>query len=56
MDAEQLAAKLIRLYPDADPFALDGEDLSRAVRDAGADADNDALVSAALVAWEGLLG
>jgi len=41
--------------PEADPFDVDGDDLARAVVAAGADPGDDALVSAALVAWESLL-
>lgn len=41
--------------PDAEPFDVDPDTLTRALRDAGADPADDALVAAALVAWEALL-
>jgi hypothetical protein len=41
--------------PEAEPFDVDGDDLAQAVAAAGADPGDDALVSAALVAWEALL-
>jgi len=41
--------------PEADPFEVDGDHLARAVAAAGADPGDDALVAAALVAWEGLI-
>lgn len=54
-EAERLAWSLLASLPDEDPFAIDGDTLEGAVRDAGADPADDELVSAALVAWEGLL-
>ncbi len=41
--------------PEADPWDLDAEALSRAVAAAGADPADDALVAEALVAWEALI-
>jgi hypothetical protein len=41
--------------PGAEPFEVDADDLAEAVADAGADPADDALVAAALVAWEALL-
>jgi hypothetical protein len=41
--------------PDAEPFEVDPDDLAAAVAAAGADPGDDALVAAALVAWESLL-
>lgn len=54
-DAEALAHALRTALPDADPFALDPDDLSAAVAAAGADPADDDLVAAALVAWESLI-
>jgi hypothetical protein len=53
--AEALAQALRAALPEADPFDVDGDALARAVAAAGADPADDALVSAALVAWESLL-
>jgi hypothetical protein len=41
--------------PEAEPFEVDPDDLAEAVAGAGADPGDDALVAAALVAWEALL-
>ena len=54
-DAEALAHALRTALPDADPFEIGADDLSRAVADAGGDPADDALVAAALVAWESLI-
>src|SRR5262245_19306839 len=54
--AEALALALREAHPEAEPFELDSEVVSRWVAEAGADPDDDHLVAAALVAWEGLLG
>ena len=44
-----------RRCPDDEPFEVDPDDLAAAVAAAGADPADDALVAAALVAWESLL-
>jgi hypothetical protein len=54
-DAEALAHALRTALPDADPFEVGPDDLAREVAAAGADPADDALVSAALVAWESLI-
>jgi hypothetical protein len=41
--------------PMVEPFEVDPDDLAAAVAGAGADPADDALVAAALVAWEALL-
>ena len=41
--------------PGAEPFEVDPDELAAAVAVAGADPADDALVAAALVAWEALL-
>ena len=41
--------------PEAEPFEVDADELAAAVAAAGADPADDALVAAALVAWESLL-
>jgi hypothetical protein len=51
-----LAAALRAALPEAEPFDLDPDALARAVAAEGVDPDDDALVAAALVAWEALLG
>ena len=56
MDPEGRALALRERHPDADPLGLDADTLAAWVADAGGDPDDDALVAAALVAWEGLLG
>lgn len=53
--AEALAHALRTALPDVDPFDLGPDDLARAVEEAGADPADDALVAAALVAWESLI-
>jgi hypothetical protein len=53
--AEALAAALRDAFPGAEPFELDHEVLAAAVAAAGADPGDDALVAAALVAWDDLL-
>jgi hypothetical protein len=50
-----LAAALREALPDDEPFEVDADDLAEAVAAAGADPADDALVAAALVAWESLL-
>lgn len=55
MGPEELAVALRGALPDAEPFDLGPEALAAAVAATGADPDDDALVAAALVAWEGLL-
>jgi len=54
-DPEALAHALRTAMPDAEPFEVPAEDLADAVAAAGADPSDDALVAAALVAWESLL-
>ncbi len=54
-DPEALAHALRTAMPDAEPFEVPAEDLADAVAAAGADPADDALVAAALVAWESLL-
>ena len=54
-EAEALAQALRAALPETDPFDVNGDELARAVAAAGADPGDDALVSAALVAWESLL-
>jgi len=51
-DPELLADALLEAHPDAEPFEVEGELLDAWLRDAGADPGDDALVSAALAAWE----
>ena len=48
-------AALREALPDAEPFEVHADDLAAAVAAAGADPGDDALVAAALVAWESLL-
>lgn len=50
-----LAHALRTALPDADPFEVGADELAREVAAAGADPADDALVSAALVAWESLI-
>ena len=54
-DPEALAEALRATLPDAEPFEVDADRLAAAVAAAGADPADDALVAAALVAWESLL-
>ena len=50
------AATLLRdAHPDVEPFEVDWPTLAEWVIAAGLDPDDDALVAAALVAWERLL-
>ncbi len=53
--AEALAHALRTALPDADPFEVDADALAHSVAAAGADPADDALVAAALVAWESLI-
>jgi len=55
-EPERLAIALREGHPDAEPLELDPDLLSEWIADAGADPSDDALVAAALVAWEALLG
>ncbi len=54
-DPEELGAALREALPGEEPFEVDAETLGAAVAAAGADPGDDALVAAALVAWESLL-
>ncbi len=54
-DPEALAAALREAFPDGEPFEVHPDDLAVAVTRAGADPGDDALVAAALVAWDALL-
>jgi hypothetical protein len=54
-DPEALAAALREALPEDEPFEVDPDDLAAAVAGAGADPCDDALVAAALVAWDALL-
>jgi hypothetical protein len=54
-DPEALAVALRDALPGAEPFDLGPDELAAAVAAAGADPGDDALVAAALVAWEALL-
>jgi hypothetical protein len=54
-DPEALGAALREALPGEEPFEVDPETLGAAVVAAGADPGDDALVAAALVAWESLL-
>ena len=54
-DPEALAEALRRALPGAEPLEVDPEELAAAVAAAGADPADDALVAAAIVAWESLL-
>jgi hypothetical protein len=53
--AEALAVALREAHPGVEPLDLDPSDAARWVAEAGGDGDDDALVAAALVAWESLL-
>jgi len=53
--AEQAATVLRDAHPDVEPFEVDWPTLAEWVSAAGLDPDDDALVAAALVAWEQLL-
>lgn len=55
LDAEALAQELRSALPDADPFDLHPDELTRVIADAGGDPGDDALVAAVLVAWEALI-
>jgi hypothetical protein len=54
-DPEALAAALREALPDGEPFEVGPDELAAAVAGAGADPSDDALVAAALVAWDSLL-
>ena len=54
-DPEELGAALREALPGEEPFEVDPDELAAAVTAAGADPGDDALVAAALVAWESLL-
>jgi hypothetical protein len=56
MIAERAATVLRQAHPDVEPFEVDWPTLAEWVEQAGIDPENDALVAAALVAWEQLLG
>lgn len=55
MIAERAATALREAHPDVEPFEVDWPTLAEWVSAAGLDPDDDALVAAALVAWERLL-
>lgn len=55
MNADALAERLRHDHPDAEPFELDPAVLAIWISSAGADPEDDRLVSATLVAWERLL-
>lgn len=55
MIAERAATVLRDAHPDVEPFEVDWPTLAEWVSAAGLDPDDDALVAAALVAWERLL-
>ncbi len=55
MSAEELAERLRAAHPEVEPSEIDPGTLSLWVADAGADPDDDPLVSRALVAWEHLI-
>jgi hypothetical protein len=54
-EPERLALALREAHPDAEPLELDPDVLAGWLAQAGADPSDDALVAAALVAWEALL-
>lgn len=56
MIVEQAASALRHAHPHVEPFEVDWPTLSQWFVDAGIDPDDDAMVAAALVAWEQLLG
>lgn len=51
-DPEALAEALLDRHPDAEPYETPPDLLGAWLREAGADPDDDALVAAALAAWE----
>jgi len=54
-EPERLAIALREAHPDAEPLELDPDLLSEWIADAGADPSDERLMTATLVAWEGLL-
>jgi hypothetical protein len=51
-DPELIAEALLAAHPHAEPFEVPGEDLLAWLEGVGAPGDDDALVAAALAAWE----
>jgi Fe-S-cluster formation regulator IscX/YfhJ len=51
-DAEALAEALLDAHPDAEPYEVTGDDLAAWAAALGADPRDDALLAAAVVAWE----